>query len=286
MRVPLVLGAVALFASSCGGSSTVETGDTVAPEVTEAPATTEAPTTTSEAPTTTGKEAIGESSVDVAKYCALNIQADEESDLFFATLDDQSTAQVAAFFLNQKLILEEAIGVAEPDIRPSLSVVYQQFSDLDEVLASNGYDFVSAQPEMASILEGGLSDSEKDALDLYDLENCGIAIDDDDDDDDSEESSGDSLSPTDEEIAVAEALLTELEDPTARDQFIVGFMSQLPNLSQEKAECFFDNLTPKSLATFIKMGTASPEDLNLGSPVMAELFTVMDTCDMTFADLS
>ncbi len=270
-RIQIVRGtsltiALALFAASCGGSTQAE----VASELEAA----DTATTTTEATTTTTAPVV-----DVDRYCELAILNEANGDAFFEGDGPGDPAKLEAFFVDLQVSLGEAIGVADPLIKPDLVLVQEEIDSFVQLVEQYDYDLILASSAIDDRPTKPEWEAAQDAVDDYDQETCGL-----DKDADSSEPAGEMESAGGISLADAQLAVTLMETQAGLDLVVEGFMSEVPGVSVEQAECFLKSLTAEQFVSFAQLGLANG-DIDTSDPAISEVLTILDTCDIPLAAL-
>jgi hypothetical protein len=254
--------ALALFAASCGGSTQAE----VASELEASEVTT----------TTTALV------VDVDRYCELAILNETNGDAFFEGDGPGDPAKLEAFFVDLQGSLAEAIGVADPVVKPDLVLVQEEIDSFVELVEQYDYDLILASSAIDDRPTKPEWEAAQDAVDAYDQEACGL--DKDRSGSEEAESTGEMESASGISLADAEIAITLMETQAGLDLVVEGFLTQAPNLNVEQAECFLKSLTAEQFIRFAEIGQ-SPENIDPSDPALSEVLTILDTCDIPLTAL-
>ncbi len=262
--------AVAIFASSCGGSTQAEVASELEAADDVATSTTEAITTTTASP------------VDVDRYCELAVLIETKGDAFFEGDGPGDPAKLEAFFTNIQEDMSDAIEAADPVIKEDVVLLKEEIAafvelmeeyDFDLILASSAVDDRPTKPEW---------DAAQETVDAYDKDTCGL--DKDADDVEEAESTGEMESAAGISLEDAELAVALMETEAGLALVVDGFISEVPGVSVEQAECFLKSLTPEQFMSFAQLGLSSSE-IDIGDPAVSVVLTILDTCDIPLTAL-
>ena len=235
-----------------------------------------ATTTSTEAVTTTA------SPVDVDRYCELAILIETKGDAFFEGDSPGDPAKLEAFFVDIQEDMDEAVEVADSVVKDDIVLLKEEIAAFVELMEEYEFNFVLATSAVDDRPMKPEWDAAHDAVDLYDKEVCGF----DKDADEVEEAepiepleSAGGVSLEDAKLAVA---LMETEAGLAL--VVDGFISEVPGVSVEQAECFLKSLTAEQFMSFAELGLSS-NGIDAGDPAISEVLTILDTCDIPLTAL-
>lgn len=273
-KIALALS-LTLAATACGGSSSPT--EAASDEVTT---TTEAATTTTASP------------VDVDRYCELAVLADARSDAYGDDDEDFSPEGFESFLTEINGYLAEASEVVDPSISKPFAVNKEQFDEITALAVAADYDIFAIFDEIDALDSLSRFESAEEAVEAYEEEVCGIAPDEDDEVEDAAGVEEDSTleETVDDGSAIGAVTLEDaqlvveiMKTQDGLDLVVDGFLAEAPNVSREQASCFLSSMTAEQFVSFAAL--ADVDDVDLTDPSVAEIFTLMDTCDITLADL-
>ena len=157
--------------------------------------------------------------------------------------------------------LSTAIPLAPGEIQGDLGIVLDGFEQMISILESHDWDFLAAADDIEALTELPEQTAASDRIDQWELDNCGIPIDDGGDD-------GDTLG--DNPFADPNVMMALLETESGRELFIDG-MTEDGDLTREQAGCLIDTL---DLELLFALGQGEEPT----GEMLPMLFGAFDTC--------
>lgn len=255
---------LSLAATACGGSSSPT--EAASDETT----TTEAAVTTTVSP------------VDVDRYCELAVLANDRSDSY-GDGQDFSPEGFESFLTEINGYLAEASVVVDPSISKPFAVTKEKFDEITTIAVAADYDIFAIIDEMDALDSLSRYESAGEAVEAYDEEFCGIAPDDEAEVEVVEETVEDAAAIGAVSLEDAELVIEIMKTQEGLDIVVDGFLAEAPNVSREQASCFLSSMTAEQFVSFAAM--AEVDQIDPSNPSVAETFVLMESCDISLADL-
>lgn len=156
----ITLSAVLALAAACGGSSSSSSS------------------TNAGQSSTPSSSSGGGGGVSDATFCASAKKAIPGLRKEFEGLASQvgtGPAGLKAFLQKEQAVIQAFVAVAPSDIKPSLSVISNEFNKIVSILAKHNYNFVQAEPALVAVDFNSAAVKQAEAkLQAWGKANCGL----------------------------------------------------------------------------------------------------------------